>query len=144
MKKIFSHVPLPEMKGVASYLATLAESHSVFAFYGQMGAGKTTLIGELVRNLVNEKIDVTSPTFALVNVYEGNKNVYHFDCYRLESPEEALNAGLDEMIYDGTICLIEWPEKIAVLLPKRLVEIHITASENESFRNVEIIITDHD
>lgn len=144
MKKVFSRVSLDDMTLVASYLTALAEKHAVFAFYGPMGVGKTTLIGKIIREMVGENLDVTSPTFALVNVYEAKKPIYHFDCYRIEKPEEALNAGIEEMLYSSAICLIEWPEKIEALLPENLITITLSSPDDESFRFIEINIPDHD
>ncbi|MPM05824.1 hypothetical protein SDC9_52119 [bioreactor metagenome] len=143
MKKEFRNITLTDMTAVAGYLAGQTGEHSVFAFVGPMGAGKTTLIGEMVRNLLNTDMEVTSPTFALVNVYEGSKTIYHFDCYRIEKPEEALNAGIEEMLYSGAVCLIEWPEKIKDFLPDKLVTVHISAKE-DSNRNITINLPDHD
>ncbi|HBG70816.1 MAG: tRNA (adenosine(37)-N6)-threonylcarbamoyltransferase complex ATPase subunit type 1 TsaE [Bacteroidetes bacterium GWF2_43_63] len=144
MKKVFSRVSLNDMTMVADFLATLAEKRAVFAFYGPMGSGKTTLIGKMIRIMLQQELDVTSPTFALINVYEAAKPVYHFDCYRIEKPEEALNAGIEEMLYSNAVCLIEWPEKIEALLPKNLITITLSSSDDESFRHIEINIPDHD
>jgi tRNA threonylcarbamoyladenosine biosynthesis protein TsaE len=143
MKKNFSNVSLSDMAEVAGFLAALTEKHTVFAFYGSMGAGKTMLIGQIVRNLLNHDTDVTSPTFALVNVYEGKKTICHFDCYRIEKAEDALNAGIEEMLFSGAVCLIEWPEKIESILPHLMVSVTLTADKNSN-RNIEINIPDHD
>lgn len=143
MKKEFRNISLTDMASVAGYLAGLTGKYSVFAFVGPMGAGKTTLIGEMVRKLLNTDMEVTSPTFALVNIYEGAKTIYHFDCYRIEKPEEVVNAGIEEMLYSGAVCLVEWPEKIADFLPENLVSVEISATE-ESNRRIEINIPDHD
>lgn len=142
--KRFSPVLLSGIDEVARYIITLTEKHSTFAFYGPMGAGKTTLISELVHQITGSEIKVTSPTFAIVNVYEGNRTIYHFDCYRLEMPEEALQAGLEEMMYDGSLCFIEWPEKIESLLPENIVLIRISETSNPNERTVEINTPDYD
>jgi len=144
MIKRFSPVTLSEIEDVVQYLVTLTEKHNIFAFYGSMGAGKTTLISLLVNRITGKNIQVTSPTFALVNVYEGDKTIYHFDCYRLEKPEEALQAGLEDMMYDGSLCFIEWPEKIESLLPENIVLVHITETDNPNARMVEINTSDYD
>jgi len=144
MKKTFSRVSLKDMTLVAGYLATLAEQYNIFAFYGPMGAGKTTLIGKTIRTLLGRQLDVTSPTFALVNVYEAEKPVYHFDCYRIEKPEDALNAGLEEMLYSNAVCLVEWPEKIGSLLPQKIVTVTLSTPDDESYRYIEINIPEHD
>lgn len=104
----------------------------IFAFYGEMGAGKTTFITAICRALgVVEPI--TSPTFAIVNEYEaeGNSIVYHFDCYRLETLQDALNIGIEEYFADGNICLIEWAENIESLLPRETVKVRIGVLEND-------------
>lgn len=133
-----------DMSLIAGYIATLAENHKIFTFYGPMGSGKTTLIGKIVCSLLGQELDVTSPTFALVNVYEAKKLIYHFDCYRIEKPEDALNAGLEEMLYSNAVCLIEWPEKITSLLPKSIVTVTLSTPNDESHRYIEINIPDHD
>jgi tRNA threonylcarbamoyladenosine biosynthesis protein TsaE len=92
--------------------------HKVIIFNGEMGVGKTTLIKELAKNLgVNEA--TSSPTFSLVNEYQASNNqyIYHFDVYRLKSESEALDMGIDEYLYSGNWCFIEWAEKIPNLLP---------------------------
>jgi tRNA threonylcarbamoyladenosine biosynthesis protein TsaE len=92
--------------------------HKVIIFNGEMGVGKTTLIKELAKNLgVNEA--TSSPTFSLVNEYQASNNqyIYHFDVYRLKSESEALDMGIDEYLYSGNWCFIEWAEKIQNLLP---------------------------
>ena len=96
-----------------------------------MGAGKTTFISELCREMGTN--DVTnSPTFAIVNVYEliNGDEIYHFDCYRLKDIREALDFGAEEYLYSGNYCFIEWPEKIEALLPEDTVYVRITPLEN--------------
>jgi tRNA threonylcarbamoyladenosine biosynthesis protein TsaE len=105
--------------------------HSVFAFYGEMGAGKTTFIKEVCQQLgVDENI--TSPSFALVNEYisSNGESIYHFDCYRLKGVEEAIDIGAEEYFYSGNLCFIEWPERIEDLLPPETIEVHITVDHN--------------
>ncbi|PKP04591.1 MAG: tRNA (adenosine(37)-N6)-threonylcarbamoyltransferase complex ATPase subunit type 1 TsaE [Bacteroidetes bacterium HGW-Bacteroidetes-6] len=144
MKKLYSNIDSKELKEVARELIQWVDRFAVFAFYGPMGSGKTTIISA-INGLLNGNTDVvTSPTFSLVNVYEGQHRIYHFDCYRLEKPEEALNAGLIDMIEEGTICLIEWPELIESYLPEKRIDIYISVCENPTERNFEINIPDHD
>lgn len=99
---------------------------SVVLFYGAMGAGKTTFIAALCRALGVEE-SVSSPSFALINEYHSPEQgpIYHCDWYRLESPEEALEIGLEEYLYSGAWCLMEWPEKIANFLPSQCDAIFI-------------------
>lgn len=110
-----------------------AEPHRVFAFVGQMGAGKTTFIKHLCEQMGTTDV-VNSPTFAIVNVYDVQQpypgEVYHFDCYRLKDIREALDFGAEEYLYSGNYCLIEWPEMIEPILPDDTVYITITPQPN--------------
>ena len=109
----------------------------LFAFYGQMGAGKTTLIKAICRQLGVQE-EVNSPTFAIVNEYEGTRGpIYHFDFYRINRPEEALDFGLFDYFDSGNPCLMEWPECIDTLLPDDVVNIEITVID-ENTRKVTI------
>lgn len=93
---------------------------NVLLFSGEMGAGKTTLIKSLCRVMGITDV-VSSPTFSLINEYRtpSNKAVYHFDCYRIESSEEALDFGAEEYLYSDQLCLIEWGDRIANILPEQ-------------------------
>lgn len=108
------------------FIAAIGDNH-VIAFYGAMGAGKTTFIRALCEEL-GVKEPVTSPTFAIVNEYEGP--IYHFDFYRIKRLEEAYDMGFEDYIYSGHLCLIEWPELIEDLLPDNTVRVHITVDED--------------
>ena len=101
----------------ASLLSYIKEA-SVVAFYGKMGAGKTTLIKELCRQLGVTSV-VNSPTFSLVNEYhtKDGETIYHFDFYRINKLEEVYDFGYEEYFYSGNLCLIEWPELVEQLLP---------------------------
>jgi tRNA threonylcarbamoyladenosine biosynthesis protein TsaE len=124
---------LRDLKEAAIQFIQRMGENRVFAFYGEMGAGKTTFIKAICIELgVNENI--TSPTFALVNEYisKDNRSIYHFDCYRLKSIREAYDFGADEYFYSGNICFIEWPEKIEDLLPPDTVNVTIQVLNNES------------
>lgn len=98
----------------------------IFAFFGEMGAGKTTFIKDFCRAL-GVKGNTSSPTFALVNDYktESGNSIYHFDMYRIEDPSEAIRIGFEEYLESGNYCFIEWPEKIHNLLPPSFVQVRI-------------------
>ena len=117
---------LNEINQVAEKI--LSENTSkIILFNGEMGVGKTTLIKALAKNLgVNDA--TSSPTFSLVNEYKTieNQYVYHFDVYRLKNEIEALDMGIDEYLYSGNWCFIEWAEKIPTLIPKNHSNISIT------------------
>lgn len=123
---------LPEAAGkLLRRIAAMPEGgngKNVIAFYGEMGAGKTTLIKEICRQRgVVEEDQVNSPSFAIINEYQAVRNneddetveelIYHFDFYRIKNIEEAFDFGYEEYFYSGNLCLVEWPEKIEELLP---------------------------
>jgi tRNA threonylcarbamoyladenosine biosynthesis protein TsaE len=105
--------------------------HTVFAFNGKMGAGKTTFI-KAISETMGVKETVNSPTFSIVNEYEAadGRIIYHFDCYRINNVQEALDLGAEEYLYSGNLCFIEWSENIAPLLPDSLVNVDIEEVEN--------------
>ena len=100
--------------------------NTVFAFYGKMGAGKTTFIKAICEELGVDDT-VTSPTFAIVNEYEaaGGRPIYHFDFYRIKKVSEAYDMGCEEYFYSGHPCFIEWPELIEEVLPEETVNVTI-------------------
>ncbi|RYU89226.1 tRNA (adenosine(37)-N6)-threonylcarbamoyltransferase complex ATPase subunit type 1 TsaE [Mucilaginibacter terrigena] len=116
-----------DLPATAAEIFKYAGDTRIFLFYGDMGAGKTTLIKSLCKKLgVND--EVTSPTFSIVNEYESSDGpVYHFDFYRLKDHSEAMDMGYEEYFYSGNYCFIEWPEKIADLVPDSYtgVRIHV-------------------
>lgn len=123
---------LSDLPKVADALLGELHGRSVVLFRGPMGAGKTTLISRVAAAL-GAQDTVTSPTFALVNQYEGRggRRIYHFDFYRINTIEEALDLGYEEYFYSGDLCLVEWPEKIEPLLPDDAVTVTITVGEDE-------------
>lgn len=107
---------------------------SVFAFHGEMGVGKTTFIAALCRAR-SVTTPVSSPTFSLINEYARNERgveqiIYHMDMYRLKDEEEAIQAGVEDCLYSGSICLVEWPEKIAGLLPEDAVHVYLSLAKD--------------
>lgn len=115
-----------ELQEIARKLISNFQQIKVWCFYAEMGAGKTTLIKKICEEL-RVIDDMSSPTFSIVNEYESAKlgTIYHFDFYRLESMEEALNIGVEEYLDSGNLCLLEWPEIVEPLLPEKYLEINI-------------------
>ena len=107
--------------------------HRVFAFYGEMGAGKTTFIKAICEELGVEDV-ITSPTFAIVNEYglPDGDCIYHFDFYRIKKLEEVYDMGFEDYFYSGALCFIEWPELIEEVLPEDAVKVNITENADGS------------
>lgn len=113
----------------------LMGDYTIFAFNGEMGAGKTTFIMDLCRALGVDDDLAGSPSFALINEYRSDSTaelIYHFDLYRLESLEEALDIGVEDYFDSGAVCLIEWPDRVADILPDDTVRVTITVNADES------------
>ena len=121
------HLPAAARKIIA-----LASGKKHLAFYGAMGAGKTTLIEAICRELGADDL-VTSPTFTMVNEYRtaGGETIYHIDFYRIRKTEEVLDFGIEEYFASGSYCLMEWPELIGALLPAATMDIRITVGDGE-------------
>jgi tRNA threonylcarbamoyladenosine biosynthesis protein TsaE len=120
---------LEEIRSVAEEWWIKTQGFVVFAFHGQMGAGKTTFIHSLC-DVKGVSGVVGSPTFALVNEYayreQGvEKEIFHIDLYRVKSEEEAILAGIEEYIYSGSVCFVEWPEKAPGIFPESTVHVHL-------------------
>ena len=116
-----------------------AQGRSVIAFYGSMGAGKTTFVRALCHELGVTDDVVASPTFAIVNEYEATDGpIYHFDFYRIRQLSEAQDLGFDDYLYSGRPCFIEWPELIEPLLPDDTLRVNIQA-EPDGTRTVTMI-----
>lgn len=124
---------LSQIQDAARQLIAYAGDVKIWVFQGQMGAGKTTLIKALSKEM-NVVDQVSSPTFGIVNEYEttARERIYHFDFYRMDNPLEALDIGIEEYFYSGEYCWIEWAEKIAQFLPEEflLVRIVIDSEQN--------------
>lgn len=113
-------------------------NNTVFAFRGEMGAGKTTFIKAICEELGVGDV-INSPTFAIVNEYRSNSDelIYHFDFYRINKIDEVYDFGYEDYFYSGSLCFIEWPEKIEELLPHDTVNVYIETKEN-GYRSVKI------
>jgi tRNA threonylcarbamoyladenosine biosynthesis protein TsaE len=132
--KVVSNSP-DDLQIVASQLLKAHPMARMFAFFGEMGAGKTTFIKALCAEL--GVIDtVNSPTFALVNQYQDDRGepVFHFDFYRIKKIEEVLDIGYEDYFYSGSYCFIEWPELIEYLLPDETVRVNIAVDESSGKR----------
>ena len=123
---------LDNIKEVASAFIQQIGDHKVFAFYGSMGAGKTTFVKAICESLGVDDV-ITSPTFAIINEYHANDRViYHFDFYRIKKLEEVYDMGYEDYFYSGSLCFIEWPELIEELLPEDAVKVSIKENPDGS------------
>ncbi len=123
---------LGELRSAAKLLLQEFGNDRIFLFYGHMGAGKTTFINALCEEL-GVKDHTSSPTFSIVNEYDSDQGtLYHFDFYRLKNENEALDMGYEEYFYSGNYCFVEWPEKIANLIPENAITIEIKSTDNQS------------
>ena len=122
---------LSDLPRVAEEIINSLDGRTVVLLRGGMGAGKTTLVSRIAA-LLGAEDTVTSPTFALVNQYEGSEcRIYHFDFYRIDRIEEVFDLGYEEYFYSGDLCLVEWPEKIGPLIPDDAMVVRITVGEDE-------------
>lgn len=126
---------LDEIDIAAKRFVELMGDETVYAFYGEMGAGKTTFINALTRALGVEEDVTNSPSFSIINEYRSDTTaelIYHFDLYRLESVDEAFDIGVEDYFDSGALCLLEWPERIEPLLPDDTVRVDIRELEDGS------------
>lgn len=124
---------LKEIDNAAKHLLTASSGYKVFAFHGEMGAGKTTFI-HAVCEAMGVKDSITSPTFSIINQYKtaNGQTVYHMDLYRVKDENEAINAGVEDCLYSGSICLVEWPDKAAGIFPEDTLHITITSVDDNT------------
>ena len=128
---MFNSIKLKDLPRIADHIVLNATS-KVIVFYGEMGVGKTTLIKEIAKRIGVTEI-ISSPTYSIVNEYElENDKLFHFDCYRLSSEEEAIDIGIEDYLFSNHWNLIEWPEKIENLLPEKKMSIELSKNKNGS------------
>ncbi len=121
-----SNFSISEIDNAAQLFLEKIGDKKLIAFHGAMGAGKTTFIGAVCRQL-NVQDSISSPTYSIINEYQttGDKKVYHIDLYRLKNEQEAVEAGVEEIFYSGDFCFVEWPEKAAHLFPPETVHCYM-------------------
>jgi tRNA threonylcarbamoyladenosine biosynthesis protein TsaE len=139
MSRLYGIADLPE---IAKELAQIISQFRVVTFTGNLGAGKTTLIKVLCGHL-GVKETVNSPTFSLVNQYtiegaEVGDVLFHIDLYRLKNEEEAFDAGIEEHLFSGHLCLVEWPEKAIGIIPDNTLRVEITTQDHEQ-RHIRVV-----
>ncbi len=135
MKHIIEIPSVDAIPEAAEKFVALMGDETVYAFHGDMGAGKTTFIRQLCRALGVEEDLANSPSFSIINEYRSDTTaelMYHFDLYRLESVEEALEIGVEDYFDSGALCLLEWPERIEPLLPDDTVVVEIKVNPDDS------------
>lgn len=130
--KTISLKNIPELSAAAKQILAIARDKKIFCFYGELGAGKTTLIKEICRQLGVTDAG-SSPTFSLINEYENGQGqrLYHFDLYRLKNVSEIYDIGYEDYIFSGNYCFIEWPEKIESLLPEDHLKVSIEVTDGQ-------------
>lgn len=139
MNKTITIANLEDLSRAAKEFITAMEDYTIFAFVGEMGAGKTTFIKALSETLGVEDI-TNSPSFSIINEYRSETTaelIYHFDCYRLNSVDEACEIGVEDYFDSGALCLIEWPERIEELLPEDTVVVRI-AENADATRTIQL------
>jgi len=132
---------LADIKQISEAIISYIESPKTILFYGDMGVGKTTLIKEIAK-LLGVTDATSSPTFSLVNEYQGsNSKVFHFDFYRIETEEEVYDIGIEDYFYQNAWCLVEWPNKIPNLIPLDAITIQLNENLDGS-RSIEITMSE--
>lgn len=136
MEKVFTTTSEKQTIAQGEAFASRLKPGDIVCLEGQLGAGKTRFVKGIAKGLGLEQERIQSPTYTLIHEYETSKMpLYHFDCYRLESPEEALEIGAEEYFYGEGVSVIEWPEKIASVIPDHAIRvtIKIEGPENRKF-----------
>lgn len=131
-------IEIKDINDISTAAKTFVENmgdETVYAFYGPMGAGKTTFINALTKQLGVEDDVVNSPSFSIINEYRSDTTaelIYHFDLYRIESLDEAMDIGVEDYFDSGALCLLEWPERIEDMLPDDTVRVTITVNDDNT------------
>lgn len=143
LQKEFEINGVEELSQVSEYLLGLRDESDIIAFYGPMGAGKTTLIKNLCHRM-GVTDEVNSPTFAIVNEYvtEEAESVYHFDFYRIKKLEEVYDIGYENYFYSGNLCLLEWPEMIEPLMPEKFIRVDIALGDTDDSRRIVVSVVE--
>lgn len=141
MELLNRYYSIDELESIASEFLPLLAKSSIFTFHGELGAGKTTLIAEICK-LLNVQDTTGSPTFSLINEYEGSFDgrsirIFHIDLYRLNDEEEARQAGIEDCLYGNGVSFVEWPSKVPSIIPNHAIEVHLVHLEDQR-RNITI------
>ncbi|RLD49650.1 MAG: tRNA (adenosine(37)-N6)-threonylcarbamoyltransferase complex ATPase subunit type 1 TsaE [Bacteroidetes bacterium] len=138
MQEVFTCNNISDLNTIGSKLLEKYPNKRIFAFFGEMGAGKTTFIKTICAQL-GITDEVTSPTFSIINEYlmAGKESLFHFDFYRIKSLEEAYDMGYEDYFFSGSYCFIEWPEKIEKLLPDDTVEVVFKVDKENYLRRIQ-------
>ncbi len=122
---------LEQIQETAKQLIADTKDCKVFAFHGEMGAGKTTFIHALCE-VIGVKDTISSPTFSIINQYNtiNGQTVYHMDLYRIKDENEAMNAGVEDCLFSGDVCFVEWPEKAAGIFPDNTLHLTISSVDD--------------
>ena len=132
MEVIFT---LEQIKEAAGTFTQVLDKHPVIAFHGEMGAGKTTFIHALCE-VLGVRENISSPTFSIINQYlaHGRRIIFHIDLYRLKDEAEAINAGVEDCLFSGDVCLVEWPERASGIFPDNTLHVYIAAINEHTRR----------
>ncbi len=133
--KTINITSLADLPRAAREFVEAMDDSTVFAFYGDMGAGKTTFINALCSELGVTEDVANSPSFSIVNEYRSDTTaelIYHFDLYRLNDLDEALDMGIEDYFDSGALCLLEWPERVEELLPDDTVRVKLLVNDDDS------------
>lgn len=132
MQKEFTSNSPEETIDLGKAFASELEAGDIVCLKGELGAGKTHFVKGMAEGLKIDRSEVHSPTFTLIDEHLGEQPLYHFDCYRMESPREAIEIGAEEYFYGDGICVIEWPERIESLIPPEAIWISIEVPDKKT------------